>query len=144
MPHPGLLHPEPLPLRQATANLYHHWRHSNTQRQVCLRLCGVSWSAQGFVWALWASLMGIRFGYDGECVISLVLSCCSKDLKWQTKMLQLGYSPVLFGKQRKVYPWGMMVGLPQTERPSSSCCPPFFFCAFGKVLHSICQQTWKT
>ena len=29
-PHPVLLHPEPLPLRQATANLYLHRRHSNT------------------------------------------------------------------------------------------------------------------
>ena len=33
MPYPGLLHPEPLPLRQATANPYHHRRHSNIQRQ---------------------------------------------------------------------------------------------------------------
>ena len=29
-PHPVLLHPEPLPLRQATANPYLHRRHSNT------------------------------------------------------------------------------------------------------------------
>ena len=27
---PGLLHPEPLPLQQATADLYRHRRHSNT------------------------------------------------------------------------------------------------------------------
>ena len=31
MPHPGLLHPEPLPLRQATDDPYLHKRHSNTQ-----------------------------------------------------------------------------------------------------------------
>ena len=30
MPYPGLLHPEPLPLRQATADLYFDRRHSNT------------------------------------------------------------------------------------------------------------------
>ena len=31
MPHPGLLHPEPLPLWQATDDPYLHRRHSNTQ-----------------------------------------------------------------------------------------------------------------
>ena len=35
--------PEPLPLRQATADLYLRRRHSNTQRQVWLSLYGVSW-----------------------------------------------------------------------------------------------------
>ena len=30
MPYPGLLHPEPLPLWQATADSYLHRRHSNT------------------------------------------------------------------------------------------------------------------
>ena len=47
----GLLHPEPLPLQQATADLYLHRRHSNTQRQVWLSLCGVSGylGAKGFV-----------------------------------------------------------------------------------------------
>ena len=30
MPYPGLLHPEPLPLWQSTADLYLHRRHSNT------------------------------------------------------------------------------------------------------------------
>ena len=29
MPHPGLLHPEPLPLQQSTADSYLHRRHSN-------------------------------------------------------------------------------------------------------------------
>ena len=40
--HPGSLHPEPLPLWQATADLYLHRSYSNTQRQVWLSLCGVS------------------------------------------------------------------------------------------------------
>ena len=30
MPHPGLLHPEPLPLGHSTADWYLHKRHSNT------------------------------------------------------------------------------------------------------------------
>ena len=30
MPYPGLLHPEPLPLQQASADLYLRRRHSNT------------------------------------------------------------------------------------------------------------------
>ena len=48
---PGLLHQEPLPLQQATADLYLHRRLSNTQRKVWLSLCGVSasWCTQGFI-----------------------------------------------------------------------------------------------
>ena len=30
MPYPGLLHPEPLPLQQSTADLHLHRRHSHT------------------------------------------------------------------------------------------------------------------
>ena len=46
MPYPDLLHPEPLPLRQAIADPYVCRRHSNTS---WLGLCGVSgsWWAQG-------------------------------------------------------------------------------------------------
>ena len=33
----------------------------DTQTQVWLSLCGVSWYAQGFVWALWTSLVGMGF-----------------------------------------------------------------------------------
>ena len=45
MPHPGLLHPEPLSLWQATAEPYLHRRCS----QFCLSLCRVSgtWCTQG-------------------------------------------------------------------------------------------------
>ena len=38
IPYPGLLHPEPLPLQQSTADPYLCRRHS----QFCLSLCGVS------------------------------------------------------------------------------------------------------
>ena len=72
---PGLLHPEPLPLQQASADLYHHRRHPGTQRQVWLSLCGVSgsWYAQGFVWALRASLVGT--GFDSNTISPLLPSC---------------------------------------------------------------------
>ena len=49
MAHPGQLHPEPLALWQATADLHLCRRHSNTQKQVWLSLCRVSWCAQGLV-----------------------------------------------------------------------------------------------
>ena len=68
MLHPGLLHPETLPLWQATDDSYLFRRHSNTQRQVWLSLCGVSCCAQGSVWALWVSLVGMRF--DFKCNIA--------------------------------------------------------------------------
>ena len=48
MPDPGLLHSEPLPLHQATADPYHCRRHSDTERQIWLSLCRVSCCAQGF------------------------------------------------------------------------------------------------
>ena len=45
MPYPGLLHPDPLPLQQATADLYLLRRHSNTiLTQSSLWGLGVSWS----------------------------------------------------------------------------------------------------
>ena len=39
----------------------------DTQRQIWLSLCGISgsWCVQGFVWALWASLVGMAF--DSKC-----------------------------------------------------------------------------
>ena len=40
MPHPDVLHPEPLPLQQATADPCLHRRLSNTKRRVWLSLCG--------------------------------------------------------------------------------------------------------
>ena len=39
---PRVLHPEPLPLQQATADPDLCRRHSNTQRQVWFSLCGDS------------------------------------------------------------------------------------------------------
>ena len=48
---PDLVQPEPLSPQQVTADPRLHRRHSNTQRQVWLTLCGVSgsWCTQGFV-----------------------------------------------------------------------------------------------
>ena len=71
MPYPGLLHPEPL--RQATAEPDLRRRHSNTQRQVWLSLWGFSWWAQGFVWAIWVSLVGM--GLDSKWDLPLLPSC---------------------------------------------------------------------
>ena len=73
-----------LALRQATADPCLCMRHSNTQRQVWLSLCGVSWHAQGFVWALQVSLVGMRF--DSKCdfappTILLRLLCPCKSRK---------------------------------------------------------------
>ena len=42
-------HPEPLLLRQAIDDPSFHKRHSDTQRQVWLNLCGVLWCTQGFI-----------------------------------------------------------------------------------------------
>ena len=58
-------------LQQVTADPYLLRRHSNTQRQVWLSLCGVSWSwcTPGFVWALWESL--VDMGFDLNVIFHL-------------------------------------------------------------------------
>ena len=61
MPYPALVHPEPLSLQQATADTHLCRRHSNTQKQVWLSLCGFSWCTQELVWAFQASLASMGF-----------------------------------------------------------------------------------
>ena len=72
MPYPSQLLPEPLTLRQSTADLYLHKRCSNTVLSqslwgpwvlVCTR----------FVWAFLASLVEMRF--DSKCKFILLPSC---------------------------------------------------------------------
>ena len=87
--------PRTLPLRQATADPHLHRRHSNTQRQIWLSLCGVSWCAQGLVWALWASLVGM--GFDSKCdfappTILLWLLFCP--WTWGTYFCGIQHSPI--------------------------------------------------
>ena len=52
---------------------------------------------------------------SGECVISLVLSCCNKDLKLQTSVVAWLWLRVLFSKQRIVHLGGMRVSDPKGE-----------------------------
>ena len=74
----------------------------------------------------------------GECVISSVLSHCSINLKWQASVmaqlqlslnggsvLQLCYTSVLFGMQKKTYPRGVRVG--QKKERGSILAPLFLF-----------------
>jgi len=76
---PGLLQPEPLFLRQITADPSLHGRHSNTERQDCFSLL---WSLllsldpgvhKVWFFNLWASLAGLRF--DFKCSAPLP-PCC--------------------------------------------------------------------
>ena len=74
----------------------------------------------------------------GECVISLVLSAAAKI--WNgAPVLQLGYSSVLFSKQRVVYLWGMRVGWPQRRSLSPSWLP-LFICFFSSPLSLPCAN----
>ena len=57
--------------------------------------------------------MFCKSGFGGECVIASVLSCHSKDLKWQTSVAAQSFIP-----QRIVHPRGVRAG------PSPSW-PPF-------------------
>ena len=64
MPYPHLLHPDPLPLQQATADLYLLKRHSDI---VCLSLCGISgsWCTQAMfepserLWQVWGLILNV-------------------------------------------------------------------------------------
>ena len=60
----------------------------------------------------------------GECVISLVLSHHSKNLKWRTSVT-VGYSSVLFSKQRIVHPRGMRMSQHQRKGLNLSWLPSF-------------------
>ena len=51
----------PFPCSRPLLTPYLCRRHSNPQRQIWLSLCRVSWYAQGFVWVLWAFLVGMAF-----------------------------------------------------------------------------------
>ena len=62
MPYPSLLHPEPLPLRQSTADLYLHRRHSNT---ILVQSLWGLWVLVCTVWTIWASLAGMQL--DSKC-----------------------------------------------------------------------------
>jgi len=84
MPYPGLLHPEPLPLQQPTADPS---LLGGVQTQLCLSLCGVSesWCAQGLFepsqhqWWEWGLILN---------AISPLLPSC-----WGFSALGCGVSP---------------------------------------------------
>ena len=79
MPYPGLLHPEPLPLRQSTADLYLHRRCTNT---VLSQSLGVpeSWWAQGLfepsecLWQIWSLVL--------KAILPLLPSCWDFSFAW--------------------------------------------------------------
>ena len=64
VPYPHLLHPESLSLWQSTGDLYLHRRHRKTiLSQTLWDPCVLVHTR--FVWALWASLVGM--GFDSKC-----------------------------------------------------------------------------
>ena len=80
---------------------------------------------------------------SGECVISSVLSCCSKDLKWWTSDTALLQLRVLFNKQRKLHPQGMRVGQPQRRGVNPSWLPPFIHLSPSPTL-SLPYANWAS
>ena len=81
---------------------------------------------------------------SGECVISSVLSRCSKNLKqWMDQC----YSSVLFRKQRKIHPRGVRAGRPkrcEEERsPSRAQFGLFFSYVFSPPL-SLPYVNWAS
>ena len=64
MPYPWLLHPVSLSLRRSLLTLTSTGDTQTLKGRPC-SVFGVSWCAQGFVWAFWASLAGM--GFDSKC-----------------------------------------------------------------------------
>ena len=58
MPHPDLLQPEPLPMWQPMLTHTSTADSQTLKGRSDLSFYGISWCAQGFVWALWAFLVG--------------------------------------------------------------------------------------
>ena len=103
MSHPGLLHPEPLPLRQATADLFPHRRCSSLAQSL-----RVSWCTQVFVWALKASLAGM--GFDSKC-----------DFASSTVLLGLLLFPWTWGIFFCWKKWNCFYSIWQSTRTRASC-----------------------
>ena len=99
---PGFLHAELLVTSTALGFL-RVW-------QVGLLLCLASTSQ----WPTWSCFSQVksekRHHICRECIASSVLSRRSKNLRQRTEEC---YSSVLFGKQRKIYPWGKRAGWPK-------------------------------
>ena len=81
MPYPGLLHPEPPPLRQATVD---RTSAGDTQTQFWLSLCGVSgsWCTQGLfetserLWREWGLILNVNLPLPLSCWgFSFALGC---------------------------------------------------------------------
>ena len=79
MPHPGLPHPEPLSLQQATAEPFLH----RSCFQFCLNLCGVSgsWCTQGLfepsehLWLVWGLILNVISPLQPFCWGFSALGC---------------------------------------------------------------------
>ena len=72
MPYPSLLHPEPLSLRQSTADRTFT---GDAQTQFCLSLCGIpgSWCTQGLfepserLWQEWGLILNVNSPFLPSC-----------------------------------------------------------------------------
>ena len=80
---------------------------------------------------------GLGGQVSGECVISLVLSLGSKDLKWQTGVTVQLQPRVLFGKQRIVYPGGVRADQPQRRGFHLSWLPLFIHFVSSPLILQI-------
>ena len=80
MPYPSLLYPEPVPLRQATADPYFHRRHSNTVLSQSLWVSG-SWSTEGLfepsecLWWEWGLILNANSPLLPSCWGFSALGC---------------------------------------------------------------------
>ena len=78
---------------------------------------------------------------SGDCVISSVLSHHGKNLKWCTSVT-VGYSSVLFSKQRIVHPRDMTVSQPQRKGLNLSWLPPFISLSSPPCPLSLSYANW--
>ena len=92
-------------------------------------------------WPGLASLLPVSsFLLLREWVISWVLFCGNKDLKWQTNVTAHLQLRVLFSKQRIVHPWGGRAGRPQRRALNPSWVK---FCLFELKWANHTLSPWN-
>ena len=143
MPYPGLLHIEPLPLQQATADLYLLRRHPNTALSQSLWHLWVLVHTR-YVWALWASLVGM--GFDSKHNLTpptVLLGFLLYPWTWCIKVTPVLHSHSSSSKKQT---WGISTQslqccttaapAPQILISKDKICVIYFFVCL-KMLHAI-------
>ena len=147
MPYLGLLYPEPLPLQQSTADTYLLRRHPDTV---------LSWSLWGlwvlvcirYVWALWASLVGM--GFDSKCffppptiLLGLLLCPWMWGISSKSLQQQAAATPVPTILLGLLCPWTWGISSKLLQRHAATAPAPLFHYRGLECKSRKSRNTWS-